>query len=83
MNYNRIKEFLAKKGRTNLELAAYIGVNKQAVSTWCSNKNQPEVPTLFRIAEFLDVEAGELLTEKGSLRDIRKKKVVIKKKDAK
>lgn len=82
MNYNRIKEMLVKKGRTSNELAAFVGVKPQTVSTWCTNSNQPEMATLFRIAEFLEVEAGDLLTEKKNLRGVKKKKAVVKKKDA-
>lgn len=73
-NYNRIKELLAKYGRSNIELAEHIGVTEQSVSGWCTNLKQPEVEKLFRIAKFLGVEAGELLTAMDDLKDLKKKK---------
>lgn len=73
LNYNRIKELLAKYGRSNIELAEYIGVRVQTVSSWCTNSNQPELPTLFRIADFLEVEPKELITERKDLKEMKKK----------
>lgn len=73
LNYNRIKELLARQGRANTELAAYMGVRVQTVSGWCTNSYQPELPTLFKIADFLEVEASELLTAKKDLKAGRKK----------
>jgi transcriptional regulator with XRE-family HTH domain len=67
-NFNRIKELLAKKGKTSIELANYLGVNTRTVSTWCTNAHQPEVATLYKISDFLEVEAGELLTPKNELK---------------
>ncbi|HEV3413400.1 MAG TPA: helix-turn-helix transcriptional regulator [Puia sp.] len=73
-NYNRIKEFLAKRGRSNIELAEHIGVTEQSVSAWCTNAKQPTVDKLFRIAEFLEAEAGELLTVKKELKVLKGKR---------
>jgi transcriptional regulator with XRE-family HTH domain len=67
-NYNRIKELLAKYDKSNIDLARYMGVTVKTVSNWCTNSGQPEVEKLFRIAEFLGVEAGELLTLKKDLK---------------
>lgn len=62
--YNRIKAVLADKEKTNKWLAAELGKNKSTVSHWCSNDLQPTINTLFKIAEALDVEAGELLMKR-------------------
>ncbi len=62
--YNRIKIVLLEKERTNLWLAEELGVSKTTVSKWCTNDNQPTVETLFRIAETLQVEVGELLAKR-------------------
>jgi len=67
LTFNRIKELLAKKGKQSKELSVYIGNSARTVSTWCTNRNQPPVELLFQIADFLDVEAGELLTLKKDL----------------
>ena len=35
--------------------------NVTSVSRWCTNASQPDLETLFRIAELLDVDVRELL----------------------
>ncbi len=59
--YNRIKAVLAEQGKTNLWLAAELGVNRTTVSKWCTNEVQPTMESLFRIADALNVDARELL----------------------
>jgi len=59
--FNRIKIVLLEKEKTNTWLAEQLGVSKTAVSKWCTNRNQPTVETLFRIADILDVDVCELL----------------------
>ena len=83
LTFNRIKELLAKKGKQSTELSAYVGVTTRTVSTWCTNKNQPPVEMLFQIADFLDVQAGELLTLKEDLIPVATKKTAVKKHAAK
>jgi putative transcriptional regulator len=71
MNYNRIKALLGEKSLKSYELANFLNVTPQTVSFWCRNVKQPELPTLFRIAEFLEVEARELITERKNLKAIK------------
>ncbi len=59
--YNRIKIVLLEHDKTNIWLAEKLGVSTTAVSKWCTNRNQPTVETLFKIAEALGVEVSELL----------------------
>jgi len=61
IKYNRIKAALAEKGKKNIDLATYLNVSPTTVSDWCTNKNQPSVQDLFRIAEFLKIDIRELL----------------------
>ena len=82
LTFNRIKELLAKKGKQSTELSAYVGVTTRTVSTWCTNKNQPPVEMLFQIANFLDVQAGELLTLKEDLIPVAAKKTAAPRKGA-
>ena len=70
-NYNRIKELLSKHVRTSRELAEYVGVHEQTVSGWCRNQIQPEFPRLYQVADFFGIEAGELLTLKKDLRQVK------------
>lgn len=62
--YNRIKIALLEKEKTNIWLAETLGVSTTAVSKWCTNRNQPTVETLFKIAEALGVDVCELLVRK-------------------
>ena len=60
---NRLKLMLVEKKRTGLWLAGQLGVSNTTVSKWCSNTTQPSLPTLDRIAELLECEKRELITE--------------------
>ncbi len=83
--YNRIKEILARVGKTNLELADYMGVHEQTVSGWCTNHNQPQLSKLYMIADFFNVEVEELLNLKKDLEVVktRKKTTTVRKKASK
>jgi len=60
---NRLKLMLVEKKRTGLWLAGQLGVSNTTVSKWCSNTTQPSLPTLDRIAELLECEKKELITD--------------------
>lgn len=60
-NYNRIKAVLAEKDKKNNWLAVEMNVNINTVSKWTTNKGQPAIETLFKIAEILEVDVRELL----------------------
>lgn len=58
---NRIKAVLRGQGRTNKWLSQQIDRNEVTVSRWCRNVQQPDLDTLFRIAELLSVDVCDLL----------------------
>ena len=58
---NRIKEILESKGISQTELAHRLGKTFNMVNLYASNKVQPPIPTLYKIAEILDVDIRELL----------------------
>ena len=58
---NRIKVVLAEKKRTNRWLAEELGKDPATVSKWCTNSAQPDLSTLKKAAELLDVDVKELL----------------------
>lgn len=60
---NRIKVMLVEKKRTSRWLAEQLGKNSSTVSKWCTNTSQPDLQTLDKIAELLDCEKRELITE--------------------
>lgn len=59
---NRIKEVIKKKGVTQSQLAKYLHKTKSTVSMYANNKVQPNVTTLYEIAEILQVDPRDLLT---------------------
>lgn len=58
---NQLKIVLAKKKRTNKWLAEQLGVNQTTVSKWCANTTQPDLQTLKRITELLEVNIQDLI----------------------
>ena len=58
---NQRKIVLAKKKRTNKWLAEQLGVNQTTVSKWCTNTTQPDLQTLKRITELLEVNIQDLI----------------------
>ena len=61
MNNNRIKVVLAEKNRTNKFLAESLSVDPSQVSRWGTNRQQPNLEKLLKIANALEVEIRELL----------------------
>ena len=59
---NRIKEVLREQGRTNKWMAGQLGRTEVTVSRWCQNTQQPDLETLYRIAELLGVHVCHLLS---------------------
>lgn len=58
---NRIKVALVEQKRTNRWLANELGKDEATVSNWCTNKSQPSLETIVRIAQLLKVELNELI----------------------
>lgn len=58
---NRIKVILVEKQRTSKWLAEQLGKSENTISKWCSNKVQPSLETLVRIAVILDLDVRELI----------------------
>lgn len=58
---NQLKVVLTKKKRTNKWLAEQLGVNATTVSKWCTNTSQPDLQTLKRISELLNVSVSEII----------------------
>ena len=58
---NRIKGALADAGKTNIWLAEKVGRDPVTVSKWCTNTSQPDLSTLSKIADALEIDVQELL----------------------
>lgn len=59
---NRIKVILVEKKRTSKWLADELGKNASTVSKWCTNVSQPDLQTLRKIANLLDIDVKDLIT---------------------
>ncbi len=66
---NRIRDVLRKQGRTNKWLSTQIDRNEVTVSRWCRNVQQPDLETLYNIANLLNVHVCELLAEEFPKKD--------------
>lgn len=64
---NRLKVVLVEQGKTGKWLAEQVGKNEATVSRWCSNRMQPSLDMLVKIAELLNVETKELINSRKIL----------------
>ena len=58
---NRIKLVLVEKKRTSKWPSEQMGVNPSTVSKWCTNTSQPDIASLLKIADLLEVDIKELI----------------------
>jgi transcriptional regulator with XRE-family HTH domain len=58
---NRLKVVLVERKRTSKWLAEELGKNPTTISKWCQNKIQPDLSTLNRIANLLNVDIKDLI----------------------
>ena len=61
-NLNRIKLVLVEKNKTGKWLADELGKTPSTVSKWCQNTIQPDLLTLDKIAQALNIDVKELIT---------------------
>lgn len=61
-NLNRLKAVLAEQDKTGKWLAEQLGKSTCTVSKWCKNTVQPDLQTLERIAQLLNIDKRDLLT---------------------
>lgn len=45
-------------------VAEYMKVSRNTVSNWCTGNTYPSIPQLFKLAELLDVDYGDLYVRK-------------------
>lgn len=63
---NRLKVVLAEKMRSNKWLAEQLGKDQGTISKWCTNTCQPDLKTLIKISELLEVELNDLVRVRKS-----------------
>lgn len=64
-NLNRLKAVLADAGQTNKWLAEQLGKDPVTISKWCTNTTQPDLQTLYRISDLLNIDIRELLASRN------------------
>ncbi len=65
---NRLKVVLVEQKKTGKWLADQLGKSTCTVSKWCSNTVQPDLPTLSKIAQLLNVDTRDLLSPSNNSR---------------
>lgn len=65
-NLNRLKAVLADAGKANKWLAEQLGKDPVTVSKWCTNTTQPDMYTLARISDLLNVDIRILLVSRNA-----------------
>ena len=60
---NRVKVVLVEKKKTGKWLAAQLDKNPSTVSKWCSNVAQPDLATLVKVANLLEVDVQDLINK--------------------
>lgn len=63
-NINRLKVVLAEMNITNKWLAEVIGTSPATVSKWVTNRSQPSLEQLLKIADILKINYTELIRKK-------------------
>lgn len=58
---NRIKIVLFEKNHTSKWLAEQMGVTPSTVSKWCTNTSQPDLNSILKISDLLEVDIKELI----------------------
>lgn len=64
-NLNRLKAVLADSGKTNKWLAEQLGKDPVTISKWCTNTTQPDMYTLAKISDLLNINIRELLVNRN------------------
>ena len=60
---NRIKVVLVEKKRTSKWLASELGKDPATISKWCTNTSQPDLATLTKVAQLLEVDISNMLNK--------------------
>lgn len=60
---NRIKEVLDEKGHTQRWLEERLGKSYNMVNSYTTNRRQPSLETLYKIAEILGVSIKDLIVD--------------------
>ncbi|EYA95145.1 putative DNA-binding protein [Bacteroides fragilis str. S38L5] len=68
MKLNRIKTILVDKDLSQKWLSEQIGKSFSTTNAYCCNRQQPNLETLYKIAQLLSVELKDLIVD-GKIED--------------
>ena len=60
----RIAELMRDEGINQVQLAAKIGVKQNTVSSWVLGKKEPNIGSLWRLADYFEVDIDYLVGRK-------------------
>jgi len=63
---NRIKEILDERGIKQTWLSEQLGKSYNMVNSYAKNRRQPNLDTLYKIAEILKVDVKDLIISKNN-----------------
>lgn len=63
MKLNRIKAVLVEQDKSQKWLTEQLGKSFSTTNAYCCNRQQPNLDTLYRIAQLLSVELKELIVD--------------------
>lgn len=63
MKLNRIKTILVEKDLSQRWLSSQIGKSFSTTNAYCCNRQQPNLETLYKIAQILSVDMKELIVD--------------------
>ncbi|EHG14994.1 helix-turn-helix transcriptional regulator [Prevotella histicola] len=63
MKLNRIKLVLVEKEISQTQLAKELGKSFSTINAYCSNRKQPSLDLLNKIAEYLSVNIKDLIVD--------------------
>ncbi len=61
----RFREVREKVGKTQIEVAKYLGVSRQCYNNYELGNREPGIETLLRLADFFDVSVDYMLGKEG------------------
>ena len=64
MRYNTIKSVLEEKEISQKKLSDLMGVSVVTINSWCNQKSQPSIRTLFEISKTLGITPDKLINNK-------------------
>lgn len=68
---NHIQDILKEQGRSQTWLSEKLGKSYNMVNSYVKNRRQPSLEVLYRIADILDVDPGQLIYTKKQNNTVR------------